>query len=203
MAPAVPAVVGIAERAALEVRRQPVGGERLRAVEARVAQPVVDRVGARVPAEVVVEGAVLHHQDDEGVDRQLARAREMGPRRVLGRLGDQGLGREQARHPGEPGERRGPAEEVAPAQHVLPRSLLELLDPRRIRELPAGELRGVVGRATDHLAITFSQSYTPSSSLSTKATSVPLPQLISSRTESRAWMRSSPGAESWTPSRML
>ena len=82
VAPPVPGVVGIAEVAALKVGGQAVGGDRV-AVGVRVGEPRVLAVGVRMPAEVVVEGAVLHHQDDEGVDGHVAglgRARR--PRRA-------------------------------------------------------------------------------------------------------------------------
>jgi hypothetical protein len=73
-APAVPGVVGIAEVAPLEVGREAMGLDAI-ALPVDVGEAAIAGVRVRVPAEVVVEGAVLHHQDDEGVDRDLPRAR--------------------------------------------------------------------------------------------------------------------------------
>ena len=65
--PALPAVVGVAVPAALEVR-----GERVVrvgvAVDRGLVRQVVTAVGAGQPAEEVVERAVLHHQDDDVAD---------------------------------------------------------------------------------------------------------------------------------------
>jgi len=83
----------------LPARREPVGGERL-AVLVGEGQPGVARVGPFQPAEVVVEGAVLHHQHDDGVDRHLARAGQAHAGLALGRLGEERVGREG---PGEAG----------------------------------------------------------------------------------------------------
>jgi hypothetical protein len=128
-------------------------------VDVRVAQPAVLPVGARVPAEVVVEGAVLHHQHDEGVDRDVLRARQRPrPGRDLRGLGDQGLARQRARHPREAGERRRAGEELPPAEVGIAIVGLEALAPLRVGKLAAGKARRVVGWAPRHGSITRSQS---------------------------------------------
>jgi hypothetical protein len=86
-APAVPGVVGVAEVAPLEVGREAVGLHAL-ALAVDVREAAVAGVRVRVPAKVVVERAVLHHQDDEGVDRDLPRVRQ-GATAATRRLGDQ------------------------------------------------------------------------------------------------------------------
>ena len=94
--PPVPGVVGVGVGAALEVGRQPVGFERLPGGvgvgEARLAT-----VGPRQPAEVVVEGAVLHHQHDDRVERQVACASGTSTRSRAGRLAEDRVGTEHAR----------------------------------------------------------------------------------------------------------
>ena len=65
--PAFPAVVGVAVPAALEVGRERVVRVRVAVDRGHVPQ-VVPAVGARQPAEEVVERAVLHHQDDDVLD---------------------------------------------------------------------------------------------------------------------------------------
>src|SRR5215207_4530846 len=87
---------------------------------------LLERVGVGGgPAEVVVERPVLHHQDDEVVDLDVARPRQrVVAKASLGRLREQGGSRE-ARGPGEP---RGPGR------------ALEELPPREVALHPAGSL---------------------------------------------------------------
>jgi hypothetical protein len=70
--PAVPRVVGVEEPAALVVVDQAVGRKRV-SVGVGEAQAGLAPVGSRQPAQVVVERAVLHHQHDERVDREVPR----------------------------------------------------------------------------------------------------------------------------------
>ena len=142
MAPAVPAVVGVLELAALEVGGQPVRRHHV-AAGVGVAEAGVLGVGLRVPAEVVVKTAVLHHEHDEGVDRQVLRLRQVvAADPVLGGLGDQLLGRQHRGEAGRAREERRLGEELAPpkgALRVLGRLALELTlvgelsPPREVR----------------------------------------------------------------------
>ena len=115
--PAAPRVVGVRVRAALEVAVEPVRGERP-AGAVHVRQPGLHAVGARQPPEVVVEGAVLHHQHDERVDREVARRGQRGGAALGGgRLADEPVRVQQHRRAGaEARERRGALEELAAAQ---------------------------------------------------------------------------------------
>ena len=63
-----------------------------------------------------------------------------------------------AGHAGGAGERRGPGEEVAPAQRALTVGGLKPFRRLAVGELAAGEPVGVVGSATDHGSRTTSQS---------------------------------------------
>jgi hypothetical protein len=66
------AVIRVREAATLEIRRQRVSrmcGSAL----VEVGQPGLPAVGARKPAEEVVEGAVLHHHDDDVIESRPAR----------------------------------------------------------------------------------------------------------------------------------
>ena len=105
-------MVGIRKAATLEIWRERMGRVLL-AVLVGVMQPLVLAVGAREPPEVMVEGAVLHHQHDEGVDGDVAGAREAVLGLNLRRLGDEGLGREHRRQSGEPRQAGGAREELA------------------------------------------------------------------------------------------
>ena len=69
------------------------------------------------PAEVVVERAVLHHHDDDVVDRHVA-PRGQRPGLALRGLGDHGAARQPAQA-GEAGDRRGAGEELAAAEGLL------------------------------------------------------------------------------------
>ncbi len=75
LAPAGVAVVRVGEQAVLVVRREIVGGV---AVARRVLenQPGLDAVGAGHPAEVVIEGAVLHHHHHDVIDARVLRRRQ-------------------------------------------------------------------------------------------------------------------------------
>ncbi len=143
VAAAVPAVVGIAKATALEVGREVMRGM-AGAVEPGIGEAGVLGVGGGVPAEVVIEGAVLHHQDDERVDRQVARLRERLSRRPLGRLGDQRLRRQHGRHPGQPGDRCRALEELAPAQVLVAILGLEALADAGVGVLAREPIGGVI-----------------------------------------------------------
>lgn len=88
---------------------------------------------------------------------QIAGLREWGPDRLLGGLGDQGLGGQHARQPGEAGDRGGSAEEVAAAQPLLWMQGRRPLVIFGIGELARKKPRGMVGGSFDHGSVTFSQ----------------------------------------------
>ena len=126
-APAVPRVVGVVEGAALEVGRQAVGGERLPIVR-RVGEPVLAPVGPGQPAQVVVEGPVLHHQHHEGVDGEVARGGQRRAALPARRLRHEHVGRQHRRHArGQARGHRGALQELAPAQVRLGRGAGEAL----------------------------------------------------------------------------
>src|SRR5207249_8141092 len=108
-AAAVVGMVRIGMRAALEVRRERKGLMRsARGVRERETRLLAVRV--RQPAEQVVEGAVLHHHDDDVVEPGTSRARE--PR-----------GSRQRRMCERPPTDRagcGGAEQGAPGERLLP-----------------------------------------------------------------------------------
>ena len=118
-ATAVPRVVGVGMPAALEV-----GRHALRLVPDPVLVGVLQarltavRVGH--PAEVVVEGPVLHHQHDDRVDGEVARRRQERAPLTAGGFGDERVGvqdgRERRRHPR---GHRGPLQELAAAKAVV------------------------------------------------------------------------------------
>jgi hypothetical protein len=84
----------------------------------------------------VVERAVLHHQDDDRVDRHVARARQRHAPLTASGLGDQRVGVEhgsEARR--EAGRQRCALEELAPAQVLVGRLRLELLRAVRIPQV--------------------------------------------------------------------
>ncbi len=117
VAAALPGVVGVGMGAALEVGGEPVGRVRI-AGGVAVDEPSLPAVGPRQPAEVMVEGAVLHHQHDDRVERQVARAGHVDPEALV-RLGEKRVGTEDGAEPrGEPPGHRGALEEL-PAAHRL------------------------------------------------------------------------------------
>ena len=72
-------------------------------------------VGPRQPAQVVIEGAVLHHQHHEGVDRQVAGRGERHLALAARGLGDERVGvQDQTHGGGQAGRDGGPLEEVTP-----------------------------------------------------------------------------------------
>jgi hypothetical protein len=90
-----PAVPGVWVAAALVLgpagaERGEVAGRDLLALGIREALVLLG-VGLAQPPEVVVEGPVLHHQDDEVVDLDVARLRE----RVVPPVGLRGLGQDR------------------------------------------------------------------------------------------------------------
>jgi hypothetical protein len=117
-APAVPRVVRVRMAAALEV-----GCEPLRLVDhtvlVGVLQPRLVAVGVRHPAEVVIERPVLHHQDDDRVDRDVARRGQVDPALVARCLGDERVGREDRRQRRGAGGHGGALQELAPAQQLI------------------------------------------------------------------------------------
>ncbi len=133
-APALPGVVGVLEGAALEVRRERVG-RMLVPVVIGIGEAGVLRVGVGMPAEVVIEGAVLLHEDDEGVDRHVRRARQ--PAHGLGLRGpaEQRLGGQRGRQARRPGQHGGLGQELAAAQVVLGLLLGEPLLGLAVRKL--------------------------------------------------------------------
>src|SRR3954451_6591368 len=166
-------MVRILEGAALEVRGKGVRRV-LGAVVVRIAEPGVLGVGARVPAEVVIERAVLLHEDDEVVDRHVRRARERGRGLHASRVADESVDRPRAGDAGHPRESRRLGDELATTH-------------------------GIVG----HGVTTVSQLKTPSSTRSTITLSSPAPQSISSASPLRALITSLPGEPCSTPSTML
>ena len=141
VAPALPRVVGVGVAAALPVGRQAVGRVRV-ALEVGVGQARLAAVGVGHPAEVVVEGPVLHHQHDERVDRQVARRREVLAPLPLGRLGDERLGRQHARQADGAGGHRRALQELAAAHGLVGRRLLETLELGRIELVHGPEATG-------------------------------------------------------------
>jgi hypothetical protein len=68
----------------------------------------------------VVERAVLHHQHDERVDRQVARGRQLLAALVARRLGHEHVRVEHgAERGGQPRGQRGALQELAPAQRLV------------------------------------------------------------------------------------
>jgi hypothetical protein len=131
---AVPGVVGIVEQATLPVGGERAGGEAL-AVLVHVREPCLAPVRMRHPAEVVVERAVLHHQQHERVDRQVARRGQLIAALALRGLRDERLSGQERGHARQAGGERRPREELAPP-HVLVRVLeLEALGALRIQQL--------------------------------------------------------------------
>ena len=126
LAAALPGVVGVGVGAALEIRREPVGVMHA-TLPVGVDEPVLATVGPGQPAEVVVEGAVLHHQHDEGVDRQVARCRHRLAR-PPGRLGEDRLGAERRDEAGgEAAAHRGTLKELPAAKERAGSAALDLL----------------------------------------------------------------------------
>jgi len=66
--PSIPGVVGVGVAAAGEIGAQVVRRV-LVTVQVRVPETLLPPIGAGQPSEQVVEGAVLHHEDDDGVER--------------------------------------------------------------------------------------------------------------------------------------
>src|SRR4051812_8919455 len=157
----------------------------LLALLVRIAQALVLSVRAREPPQVMVERAVLHHQNDERVDGDVAGAGEAVLSLDLRRLGDQRLGGKDGREPREPGE-PGRASQEPPATHVAAGPLL-LGCCLHLVSVALGQF-GPLGLRT------ASQSKTPSSWRSTFAKSLPGPQSIWSGWPSRALIRSLPGS---------
>ena len=132
--PPVPGVVGIGMGAALPVGGEAVGFELLPGGvgvgEARLAT-----VGPRQPAEVVVEGAVLHHQHDDRVERQVLRVGDVDAV-AGGGLAEDHVGAEHARHRHRQAAGQGGAlEELAAAHEAVGIDRLEPLgrQPDRAR----------------------------------------------------------------------
>jgi hypothetical protein len=111
-------VIGILEGAALEIRSE-VMRRVLVALVVRVGQAGVLPVGVRVPAEVVIEGAVLLHQHDEGVDGHVRGARERGRRLNPARVAHQRIHRPCARYTGYARHGRGLGEELPSPDRLL------------------------------------------------------------------------------------
>ena len=86
-AAAAPGVVGVRMPAPLPLglaqRRRMAGVHRRAAVVRVQIGALLHRVGVGQPAEIVVEGAVLHHQDHEMVDRDVRRAGQPRCARLL------------------------------------------------------------------------------------------------------------------------
>src|SRR5205807_2625357 len=131
-------MVGIVERAALEVGRQQMGlvrhavlvGER----ESRLAS-----IGVGQPAQVVVERAVLHHQHDKRVDRQVPRAGKVNAGLLSSRLRDERARAEHCRETtGEAGRQRGALKELPPLQVLVGRLPREPLRVVRIADVAHG-----------------------------------------------------------------
>jgi hypothetical protein len=136
--PALPRVVRVRVVAALEVGGEAGGLVRL-AGPVDVGEPRLPAVGAREPAEVVVERAVLHHQDDEGVDRQVARGGQRRAALLARGLGHERLGVQDGSEPGGKARRdRGALEELAAAVVRLGRGRLEPLGLVRVAQVPHG-----------------------------------------------------------------
>ena len=72
----------------------------------------------------------------------------------LRRLRHQRVGGQHSRQARRPGKRRGTGEEVAPAHEGVGMLGLEALRRLRVRELAAGELRGMVRGPPDHRSAT-------------------------------------------------
>ena len=120
LAAVVPAVAGVGVAAALplgraERRRVPGGDARVAVVRVRVGA-ALHGVGVRQPAEVVVEGPVLHHQHDEVVDRHVARGGKL--RRE--RLAAGGLAEEQVQRQRRGGADRAGGVGAAPQEVAAP-----------------------------------------------------------------------------------
>ena len=124
--PPFPGVVGIGVRAALPVGGEPVRFEGL-AGGVGVGEARLAAVGPGQPTEVMVEGAVLHHQHDDRVERHVLRAGDIDP--VGGRrLREDRVGTEDARHPHRQAAGQGGAlEELAPAHEAVGVDRLEAL----------------------------------------------------------------------------
>jgi hypothetical protein len=104
-----------------------------------VCQPGLAAVGVGHPAEEVVEGPVLHHHDDVGVDGDVASGAPRGAALGRGRGGDQPVGPERRRQPeADTGGARRPLEELAPAQAFVGRHRIEPLGVRRIEHVGHG-----------------------------------------------------------------
>ncbi len=136
MAAGVPAVGRVGVVAALVVGGEVVGRDRL-ALGIGIGEALVARVGVGMPAEVVVEGAVLHHQDHERVDRHVARARVRPGELALRSRGDELVERQDRGHPGGAGEGRRPGEELAALQVGGRMLLLHAVGELRVGELAA------------------------------------------------------------------
>src|SRR3984885_7942433 len=107
-------MVRVEEATALVVVLQAVGGEGTPAVVSEL-QPSLAAVGAGQPTEVVIEGAVLHHQDDKRVDGEVARRGKRHLALAASGLRHQSVGIEKHSPSGAeaPGD-CGALEEVAP-----------------------------------------------------------------------------------------
>jgi len=107
------------------------------AVLVDVGEPRLAAVGARQPAQVVVERPVLHHQHDERVDRHVARARQLDLALLAPRFGDQRVGVEHRAEPGGQARRdRGSLQEVAALQVLVGRVGGEPLCALGIADIP-------------------------------------------------------------------
>jgi hypothetical protein len=96
-------------------------------------------VHLRHPAEVVVERAVLHHQHDERVDREVARTRKRLAALAVGRLRDEHVRVERGRHARREARGRGGAlEELPPAQVLVRRLVGKLLRELRVADVAHG-----------------------------------------------------------------
>jgi len=113
-------------------------------VAAVPAPPRVEvRLVVRQPAEVVVEGPVLHHHHDKGVDREVAR-RGNAQSALAPRCGgdDRVRIKRQPRPGGEPGTHRGALEELSPRVVSISREGLESLRLKRILNIHQGDDTG-------------------------------------------------------------
>ncbi len=75
---------------------------------------VLEAVRVGIPAEVMVERPVLHHQDHEVIDLHVARARHVGPAMGgLGGFGEDRAGGKAGGQPGQAGAVRSPLQKFA------------------------------------------------------------------------------------------
>jgi O-acetyl-ADP-ribose deacetylase (regulator of RNase III) len=73
----------------------------------------------------VVEGAVLHHEHDEGVDGEIARRGQVRAALAARRLGHQRVGRQQGRdRRGEAAGERRPLQEFAATERLVAEQLV-------------------------------------------------------------------------------